>query len=582
MKASIGFGAVFAATMATLFVGCDEYGYHQRERSLTVMVVSGTSHVAPGDTGYFVITSRAANCDPSFRYLMHWGDSTTSTANPHVAGDTYQMHHVWEEPGHYVVFADAKINAETSSILIHPSASWIVNVSSASDPLIDSVQFNYQWRPVELVVYASGTTGEDLRLAVQWGDSLSDTTGFQPGPCRLAARHRYADAGPVRVVFRVLRKSGAGSAPDTLEGEVSATGEVAWFRPGIYAGSPVVAGGITYIVGSDGLYGLSDTATPYFYPGLFSGQPSVSSQTLHGYVGSEDGRLHAFSQELTPVWEYPPRESVTGWKWGPAAVNGNELYIPCSNDSIYCLRDEGDSVVRVATFAAGSADAVVIDATGNVYFGSDSGYLYKLTAGLDFIWHSRVQSQGRIFGPVIGAGGTIYCSSDSRRLYAVNAGDGSIIWQQTLADVCELPVLGSDGVYAATASGLLYKLDLATGQTIWQTQLGVEGLLAAPVVATAGYVYVQAGGDRLYCLEKTTGDSVWVCNAVDYLPPGRRMHPSGDVSNPCIDAGGRVSFIGGGAFYVLNTQSELDFTAPWPKWQHDLYNTGFVGGGTRR
>jgi hypothetical protein len=30
---------------------------------------------------------------------------------------------------------------------------------------------------------------------------------------------------------------------------------------------------------------------------------------------------------------------------------------------------------------------------------------------------------------------------------------------------------------------------------------------------------------------------------------------------------------------MLATQSPLDSLSPWPKWQHDLYNTGYVGGG---
>ena len=577
MNSRVAFCAICAVAALLFCSGCDEHWTYQQ--SLTLIIASGTSHVAPGDTAYFVITSKAANCDPTFRYLMHWGDSITSTANPHVPGDTYRMHHAYKYPGNYDVWADAKINAESSSIVVHASAHWTMHVSSSFDPVIDSAQFNCQWRPIELVVCASDPAGESLRLAVQWGDSLSDTTDFQGSPCRLTASHRYADSGQVEVVFRVLNKAGTGSAPDTLTGEADAGGEVIKLLAGAYSGSPVVAGDITYVVGPDGLYGLSDTSTLYVYPGSFVGQPSVSSQTLHGYIGSEDGHLHAFTQEIVPVWEYPPLDSITGWQWGPVAVNGNALYVPCSNDSVYCLLDNGDSVTRGAAFAVGPVEAVVLDATGNVYFGGDSGYLYKLTAGLNLVWRSRVQSQGIVLGPVIGAGGTIYCSSESKRVCAVDPGDGSIIWQQILGDVSYRLVVGSDGLYAASASGVLYKLGLADGKILWESRLGIEGLSAAPVLATGGYLYVQTDDDRLYCIQQLTGDSAWVCNAYRYLTRGRRIHPTSAISSPTLNASGRVCVVGDGAFYVLNTQSELDFTSPWPKWQHDLYNTGYVGGG---
>lgn len=215
-------------------------------------------------------------------------------------------------------------------------------------------------------------------------------------------------------------------------------------------------------------------------------------------------------------------------------MNGNSLYAPCSNDSVYCLVDNGTSVARGAAFNVAGADAVAIDAAGNVYVGGDSGCLFKLTAGLDLVWRASLQTAGTVFAPVLGADGTVYCSSDSGLVFAVRPADGSVKWSTTLGGVCYHPVIGLDGLCAGALAGVLSKLDLSTGASIWVRNAGNHRLDAAPVVTVDGYVYVQADDGRLYCVRQSNGDSVWVCNPADYSPQprGRTMPLSGQYIQP--------------------------------------------------
>jgi hypothetical protein len=51
--------------------------------------------------------------------------------------------------------------------------------------------------------------------------------------------------------------------------------------------------------------------------------------------------------------------------------------------------------------------------------------------------------------------------------------------------------------------------------------------------------------------------------------------------NPTILPNGDVIVAGVNALYCVagSHAGPLDPLAPWPKWQHDLHNTGYVGGG---
>jgi outer membrane protein assembly factor BamB len=576
MKLGLACVAALAAAVSLTVVGCDEHSY------LIVSIVSGPDHVVPGEPATFTVTSRANAWSPTFQYEMHWGDTVTLTPKGHSAGDTDRMTHVWREPGTYQVWATAQLlKHQEYSYLVDASPRRTVIVSSEYDPVIDSAMLHFLWRPTELAVWAHDPAGESLRLCLEWSDGYRETTAFAASPCQLRALRSYTGSGQCSVVFKALNKSGAVSAPETLAGTCNTNGQVVNFWRGTFDGSPAVVGVVVYIIAPNDLLGLRESSLAYNWPGQFAGHMSFSGQVNHLYVETEDGYLRAFTPGLIPVWWYPPRESVPGLQCGPAAVKGNTFYVPCSNDSIYCLIDSGTSATRGAAFSAAQVDAVVLDSAGNVYFGDGEGGLLKLTAGLNLVWRVQLQPEGVIYAPVIGASGTIYCTSALNYIYAVSAADGSVKWTAALAGTCYRPVVGSDGLFAGTTAGIFYKLDLGSGATLWQSPLGNRPLNPAPILVTGGSAYVQTDDDRLYCVNLLNGDSVWVCNAFEYLPPQphipRRF--SGDVLSPTVDTTGWIYMVGSRAFYRLRAYAPLDASAPWPKWQHDLYNTGYVGGG---
>jgi outer membrane protein assembly factor BamB len=110
----------------------------------------------------------------------------------------------------------------------------------------------------------------------------------------------------------------------------------------------------------------------------------------------------------------------------------------------------------------------------------------------------------------------------------------------------------------------------------------------APIVAANGYVYFHDDADALYCLNQADGTVIWSCDCPRYLPRSggmaRHLRKAGVADyppNPTILSNGNIIVAGADALYCVAgyTNGPLDPLAPWPKWQHDVYNTGYVHGG---
>jgi len=113
--------------------------------------------------------------------------------------------------------------------------------------------------------------------------------------------------------------------------------------------------------------------------------------------------------------------------------------------------------------------------------------------------------------------------------------------------------------------------------------------VTAPIVTANGYVYFQDDQDVLYCVKQADGAVWWTSDCNNYLPSGGRSGNSprprklGLLNydpNPSITSTGNIIVVGRSALFCVAGYPEgpLDPQAPWPKWQHDLYNAGCLSG----
>jgi outer membrane protein assembly factor BamB len=416
-------------------------------------------------------------------------------------------------------------------------------------------------------------------------------------------------------MFSVQDTRGALSQPDTILVPVGLSGGVKWHwqspdDEGFFDTSPLcvhdgedecVAAGC---YAEEAFYSLvvrngktKHIAYPRLSPYVFTGQPAYCSVTQHYIVGSEEGELYALVPDLARAWRWPnaPSESLEPMMlFGAPAVRDNRFYVPRDDDSLYCFIDSIDHAGRVATFAAGAGivDAPVIDAQGDVYFGTDSGYLYKVGPELDtMLWRTRLIAVGEIRSPIIGGDGGVFCSSESSRVYAVDPTTGAVRWAVATQGRPLKLAAGRTAIFFGTDLGAACSIDPGTGTVNWQKSLAQgHRFVTTPIVAANGYLYLQDDNDVLCCLYQLDGTLIWACDCDGYLPggghsgrslgPKRTGFPHYDP-DPTITSTGDVIVPGQSAVFCVvgYPGCPLDPQARWPKWQHDSYNTGYVGGG---
>jgi outer membrane protein assembly factor BamB len=109
--------------------------------------------------------------------------------------------------------------------------------------------------------------------------------------------------------------------------------------------------------------------------------------------------------------------------------------------------------------------------------------------------------------PPTATNSTVYAGGNGGQLVAINASTGNLRWSVKLAsEFLESPAVSSDGLslFVATRSGHLYKINAATGATIWKRTADSLG-----TVTVSGSTLYLGGYGALYALSASTGSVLW-------------------------------------------------------------------------
>ncbi|UCC82910.1 MAG: PQQ-binding-like beta-propeller repeat protein [Gemmatimonadota bacterium] len=276
--------------------------------------------------------------------------------------------------------------------------------------------------------------------------------------------------------------------------------------------------------------------------------------------------------------------------YGVALGNGL-LYLGTGDGDVHAVDPNDGSVVYSASVGSGhnAYSAPTIGPDGTVYMTSagpnyPDGFIHAFTPDLS---NERWRVGPLHFteaAPIHDGVGTLYVPSREAYLHALDATTGVEQWRVEIDDPDETqlnaaPALGPDGTiyvpsYAACpggsdpSQGCLYAAD-PNGNVKWTVTIGEGVWNASPAVGADGTIYLGGLDYNVYAVS-STGQVLWT-----YLTGWWVASP------PTLDPTVPVVYIGSddGNLYALRTFATTPGLAasPWPKYRHDLRNTGRHG-----
>jgi outer membrane protein assembly factor BamB len=585
---------------------------------------------APG-TGYlrttseFRLTASWARGE-SLKCIVSWGDQSSEASESFAQGETISMFHEWEKRGLYWVRAMALASSDAGL-----SSEWsefqgieILSAVSFPYPLVGVVYPISGTEVTFWVTAVGGCESDSFSFQIDFGDGPGDWTGHVASRETAYVVHSFdASIRTVTLQCRVRDNHGTVGSFKRYERDLHRPGAMLWWwvtadwdsAPAVT--TPVLAtdGGLELAyVGSDdevcSIYGIDVSTGEEKEDGHsilpdeayeWISHPAFNTSTRHIIIAKEEGEVYAFKPTLSYEWHWPGRNNeldVTDTEWGNPCLSDSGIYIANidtiirGRDTIprvtkfYKLYDGPNRPVDPAFVVLGAQrvlGAPVMDRYGDLLFVTDSGYLYKLDTGLDIRWRRQLGSAGQMYGPVIGLAGSVICGDADGKVYAVNPDDGLKLWTAVLHPVGEMSiVVGRSAVYVAAENGHVYALDRGSGSLIWDRTVSVPAsFLTYPVLTRNGYIFLQDDKDVLYCMSQSDGEKLWDLDCRSYYSPFRDGYWGLCTPNPSpsVTSTGNILVVGEFALYCVSGYEGdgLDTDAPWPKWQHDLHNTGRAG-----
>ncbi len=202
-----------------------------------------------------------------------------------------------------------------------------------------------------------------------------------------------------------------------------------------------------------------------------------------------------------------------GWFQSKPTASDGRVYIGTPSRFVFALDyATGSEIWRYEVGGAVSA-APAID-NGRVYFGQKGEeFFYCLDAQTgDMIWKQMV---GWVWSSANVADGGVFIPGSDGYVSCLEADTGHIRWRyRTGSSTAPEPPIDKDMVFFGSWDHYVYALNTNTGKLMWQFHTGGSPDSGAPI-AYEDKVYVPVGGNRLFCLDRITGDILWVHRVTD-------------------------------------------------------------------
>lgn len=317
--------------------------------------------------------------------------------------------------------------------------------------------------------------------------------------------------------------------------------------------------GSLYVGSQDGrLYALSQEGNLnwiYSTGGEIHSSPVVSVEGVI-YIASRDGKIYALQPTGFLEWSFETHSEMDAT---PALAPNGMLYVGCDNGQVLAVTHHGEKAWAFRTKGQILA-SIAVAPDNTIYVACQDGLLYALQPDGELKW--SFAADGALFAsPAIATDGTIYTGSQDHYLYALTP-DGQLKWRYQTGDwIVSSPVLTADGsVLFGSNDCHLYALS-ASGDLQWRLA-STDWFYGAAAVGSTGMLYVGNDDKHLYAVSPE-GQVAW------------RVPTRGEVrSGPLLHEG--ILFVGSEdhRLYAIKVADESLAASSWPRFQQGPANRG--------
>lgn len=516
----------------------------------------------------------------SVSYQFDWGSNDTSAWSNYVAsGVSITMSKKWSDTGNYTVRARAKDNKDALSEWSNGSNINIILYSRPNNPPDIPSKPDGPESGIPDTIYSFATSTDDpendfVSYQFDWGNedtsAWSDivSTGYE-----VTMFKSWSEIGTYSV--KVRAKDTLGAISDWSD-PCSIAIVIKWrykTNSDIYSSPAISDDGIIYFASDDyylyALYPNGSLKWRYYVGNHDSySSPAVGPDGTI-YFGTYTSLFLAINPDGTLKWQYSVASGITP---SPAVGPDGIIYFSSYDGFLYALNPDSTLKWR-STVGDVFRSAVSIGADTTIYF-NDANHLYALNPDSTLKWlypadgiqnpTINLTDDFLLSSPSIDADGTIYCSLSDEYFYAINP-DGTLKWSYQLGSlVHSSPTIDQDGtIYIGTNDDNLYALN-SDGSLKWQYKAR-SYIYSSPAIVSDGTICFGSG-DYLYGMN-SDGSLKWCYEF------SRRIR-----SSPTIGLDGTIYFgSGDDFFYAIYGTGQLANTS-WPKYRHDLRNSGSFNG----
>jgi outer membrane protein assembly factor BamB len=535
-----------------LFVGC-------KKKNLPPDVPATPSGPTTGHIGVYYNFS-TSTLDPdgdSVSYQFDWGTGDSSAWGEFESdGIPIMIANSWLTPGIFLIKARAR---DKENLLSDWSPSCSLNIGPNHSPNPPSIPNGPSGGAIDtLYSYTVSTVdpdGDSVFYQFDWGDGdTSDWSVFVASNQSVTMSKSWSTIGTYYI--RARAKDNLGSISD-LSDSLAISIRLKWRyqAEGSILGSPAIGldGTIYFGANDDCLYALNPDGSlkwKYQTSGDIHSPAIGADGTI--FSGSRDSFFYALNSDGSFKWRFQTEGKILS---SPAIGTDGSIYFGSYDSSFYALNQDGILKWQYQTNGK-IRSSPAISSDGTIYFESGDRYLYALNPDGSLKWRFHTD-YGISSSPAIGTDGTIYFGSYDNYLYALNP-DSTLKWRfQTSAEVPFSLAIGQDGAVYFGSDNNLYAVN-SDGTLRWWYDLSQA---SSPLIGSDGTIYIGSH-DKFYAFD-SDGTVKWI-------------YPGGS-SSPTINTDGTI-YVGSGSYlYALYGSGQLANTA-WPKFRHDLRNTGNFNG----